>query len=314
MRAFGARVLVASGISLALLTGIAAAQDLEPRAYSASPTGANFLVAIAGRSTGSVLVDPSVPVEDVRATVDTFGIGAGTTIDLFGRTALFTVAVPYALADATGRVGENTAHITRSGLADPRMKISVNLLGGRAVELSEFAKIKRPTIVGVSLTVASPLGQYDRTKLINLGVNRWAFKPELGVSRRAGLWTIEGYCGVLLFAANDEFYPGNSLRTQRPIVALQAHASYTAKPRLWIALDATWYSGGRTTVNDVLKADLQRNSRVGATISVPARQKQSIKASVSTGATTRSGSDFTTVSIAWQVSWFGRTLRIGHGG
>jgi hypothetical protein len=166
----------------------------------------------------------------------------------------------------------------------------------------------------VSLTIGPPLGQYKRDKLINLGANRWAFKPEVGVSRRTGKWTIEGYCGAWLFAANDEFYPGSSLRTQRPIVALQAHASYTAKPRLWLAFDATWYSGGRTTVDDVLKGDLQRNSRLGATLSFPVRRKQSIKASFSTGATTRAGSDFNTFALAWQVSWFGRTLRIGHGG
>jgi hypothetical protein len=109
---------------------------------------------------------------------------------------------------------------------------------------------------------------------------------------------------VWMATANDEFYPGESRRTQRPIVALQAHVSYTARPRLWIAGDGTWYSGGRTTVDGVEKADLQRNTRLGVTVSLPIARQQSLKVSASTGAATRIGSDFKTIAVAWQVSWF----------
>jgi hypothetical protein len=283
----------------------ASAQDLEPRAYAASPVGTSFLAVLAGRSTGGVVVDPSLPVDDVRAAVNSLGLGVGTTFDLFGRTALAVAAFPVAWAEATGRVGETTGHVTRSGLADPRLKLSVNLIGGRALKLSEFARAPRPTIIGASVTVVPPLGQYDRTKLINLGANRWALKPEIGVSRLIRTrWTIDGYAGVWMATANDEFYPGASLRTQRPIVALQAHVSYTARPRLWIAADGTWYSGGRTTVDGVEKNDLQRNSRLGVTMSLPIARQQSLKISASTGATTRIGSDFRTIAAAWQLSWF----------
>ena len=109
-------------------SGTASAQDLEPRAYAASPVGLRFLAVIAGHSRGGVLVDPSLPVEDVRASVNSFGVGAGTTFDFFGRTALVVAALPFAWADATGRVGETTGQASRSGLADPRLKLSVNLV------------------------------------------------------------------------------------------------------------------------------------------------------------------------------------------
>jgi hypothetical protein len=204
----------------------------------------------------------------------------------------------------SGSVGEEARQISRSGLADPRFKLSVNLLGGRALTPSEFARAARPTIIGVSLAVAPPLGQYTGTKLINLGANRWAFKPELGVSRALGRWTIEVYSGMVLFTTNREFYTGASVRSQSPVVALQAHVSYTLRRQLWAAFDATWYSGGTTTVNGTRKADLQRNSRVGATLSLPVGRQQSIKFSGSTGATTRIGSDFRTFGVAWQLAWF----------
>ena len=290
-------------VALIQSIGSASAQDLEPRAYAASPVGVSFLAVVAGRSTGGIVVDPSLPVEDVRASVNSLGVGAGTTFGLFGRTALAVAAFPFAWAEATGRVGETTGHVTRTGLADPRLKLSVNLVGGRALSAGEFARAARPTIVGVSLTAIPPLGQYDRTKLVNLGANRWAFKPEIGVSRLIRKWTIDGYAGIWVATANDEFYPGESHRTQRPIVALQAHVSYTARPRLWIAADGTWYSGGRTTLDGVDKADLQRNSRLGLTVSLPLPRQQSLKVSGSTGATTRVGSDFQTIAVAWQVSW-----------
>ena len=279
------------------------AQDLEPRAYSASPTGLRFLVAALNRSSGGVLVDPSLPVEDVEATVNAGALGVGATFALFGRTALLVGVMPYALADASGRVGETARTISRSGLADPRIKLSVNLLGGRAMRPREFAKSRSATISGVSLSVGPPIGQYYPTKLINLGANRWSFKPEVGISRAIQRWTVEGYGGVWFFTANDSFYPGELKRTQEPVLALQAHTSYTMRPQLWVAFDATWYTGGTTSIDGVDKADLQRNSRLGATLSLPVTSRQSVKVSYSAGATTRIGGDFRTVGVAWQFSW-----------
>jgi hypothetical protein len=152
--------------------------------------------------------------------------------------------------------------------------------------------------------VSPPLGQYDRNKLINLGANRWAFKPEVGFSHLINKWTVEGYVGAWLFTENTQYYPSSSVRTQEPIYAIQAHASYTVKPRLWAAFNATWYTGGTAIVNGVRGENLQRNTRVGATLSVPLTLQQSVKVGVSKGATTRAGSDFTTLSAAWQYSWF----------
>ena len=303
MRRGRASAILAFFVFLMWSASIASAQDLEPRAYAASPVGLAFLAVIASHSSGGVLVDPSLPVEDAKATVNSLAVGVGTTFGLFGHTALAVAALPFAWAEATGRVGETTGQASRTGLADPRIKLSVNLVGGRALSVPEFARTQRTTIVGVSLTAIPPLGQYDRTKLVNLGAHRWAFKPEIGASRLISKWTIDGYAGVWFATANDEFYPGASIRTQRPIVALQAHVSYTARPRLWIAGDGTWYSGGRTTVDGVEKADLQRNSRIGVTVSLPIAGRQSLKISASTGATTRVGSDFRTIAAAWQVSW-----------
>jgi outer membrane putative beta-barrel porin/alpha-amylase len=281
----------------------AAGQDLEPRAYSASPVGTTFFVVAVGRTSGGVFTDPSLPFEDVEATLGAATVGIGHTFDLFSRTALIVGTVPYARGTASGRIEEERSEATRVGWADGRVKLSVNLFAGRALRPQEFRAVRRSTIVGVSLTTVLPLGQYHGNRLVNLGTNRWAFKPEAGVSIPAGRWTLDAYGGVWLFAANDDFYPGGVRREQDSIFALQGHVSYTLRPRLWAAFDATWYSGGVTTIGGVERDDRQRNSRVGATLSIPLRRTQSFKITYSTGATTRVGGDFNTIAIAWQTVW-----------
>lgn len=298
-----APIFVLVGI-IAAISNVAIGQDLEPRAYSASPIGTHFVVAGWTRSSGDVLVDSSAPVQDVEATTNFATIGGGTTFSFFGRTGLLLAAFPYAWSTASGRIGETTASVSRSGLADPRIKLSVNFLGGRALTRSEFARAERRAIVGASVTVSPPLGQYYPTKLVNLGANRWSFKPEVGISHAINKWTVDGYAGAWLFTTNDEYYTGSSVRKQDPIYSVQGHGSYTFKPRLWVAFDATWFSGGTAIINGERQANLQRNTRIGATLSLPLAQRQSVKVSVTKGATTRAGADFTTVSAIWQFSWF----------
>jgi hypothetical protein len=275
---------------------------MEPRSYSPSPTGLNFLVLAAGRSTGGVLFDASLPVTDAKANLNSLTAGYGRTFAIFGRAASGLLAVPYVWGTVSGNVGENSGEINRSGLADARLKLSINLIGAPAMNPAEFARRKPATTLGASLSIAPPVGQYDAEKLINIGSNRWAFKPELGISHPLGRWYLEGYAGVWLFAANTNYY-GGVHRTQDPIAAYQAHVSYTLRPRAWLAFDATYYSGGRTTVGDTRNADLQANSRIGLTLSLPVGASQSVKFSGSSGATTRVGADFQTVGIAWQLAW-----------
>jgi hypothetical protein len=203
-------------------------------------------------------------------------------------------------------VSEQRGSIRRSGIADTRLKFSINLHGNPARSPSAFAKIrKRSFIVGTSLTVAVPTGQYDPIKLINIGTNRWAFKPELGISFpvKKNL-DLDFYLGAWLFMHNSDYFPGNTLRRQTPIVALQGHISYTFRPRFWVAADMTWYRGGAAKVGDGGPTGEQNNSRAGLTFSMPLRTKQSFKLAYSAGTTARIGSDFKTLTAGWQYSWF----------
>jgi hypothetical protein len=281
------------------------AQDLEPRAYSASPVGTRFAGVGFGRSSGDITFDPSIPITDVNATFYTPVLGLGTTFDLFGRQALITAGLPYAWGNVSGNVGEQRGSVYRSGLTDIRTRLSVNLRGNPAQTPAEFARRQhRDFIIGTSVTVIAPSGQYGNTKLINIGGNRWAFKPEVGFSWPVKKLDLDLYGAVWLYTANASFYPGQAYRTQSPLAALQAHVSYTVRRGLWFAFDSTWYGGGSTTTSGGAPTERQANTRLGVTASLPLTKQQSVKLTYSSGVSGTIGSSFNTVSAGWQYVWF----------
>ena len=300
------RVLRAAAAVLCLLLPAArlSAQDLDPRAYARAPVNGTFLSIGFAVSHGSVVSDPSLPVTDINATVETPSIGIGRTFSLFGKTAQAFGAVPYSWAQVSGKVLEEAREISRAGLSDMRVRLSVLVRGAPAASVAEIAKAPRRTVLGTSVTVVAPTGQFFPDRLINLGANRWAFKPEFAVSHPMGQkWLLDAYAGVWLFAANNSFYPGTNLRTQAPMGAFQAHLSYNFTRKAWAAFDATYYTGGRTTIEGVGNNDEQRNSRVGGTLVVPVGRRHSIRMAVSRGAIIRFGANFTTFSVGWQTGW-----------
>lgn len=287
-----------------LILGVSAleAQDLEPRAYSASPVGVAFLGIGFSRSTGGVLLDPSLPFNDVNAKINATGLGLGYTFAFFHRQSLFSATLPYAWGTVSGDVGEQRASVDRSGLANVKFRFSVNLHGSPALSPREFAQRRDTYLVAVSLSADAPTGQYSGKKLINLGTNRWAFKPEVGISYPVKKFYFDIYTGIWLYAANDNFFPGGAKRTQDPLPVVQGHISYTLRRRMWLALDATWYNGGAGHVNDGPAISRQNNSRVGTTFALPISRNQSLKFAYAAGATARAGSNFRTITVAWQIT------------
>ena len=292
-------------LALLLLSRPVRGQELEPRAYAANPVNIGFAVAAFGHSSGDVLLDPTVPVTDVSAKVESLVLGGGGTFALFGRTASASALLPYAWGTISGSVGEASQSVDRSGLADARLRFAINLVGGPALPLAAFVQRRPETIVGTSLTISIPTGEYASDKLINLGTNRWGFKPEIGLSHPAGRWTLELYGGCWFFTRNPAYFGGQT-KDVRPLLSVQSHVAYTFKPRLWLAADATFYTGGRNVLDGQPGSERQESSRVGLTLSLPVWRTHSIKASWSTGATVRSGGDFDTITLAWQTTLAGQ--------
>ena len=289
-------------LALALVPLVAAAQSLEPRAYSASPVGLNFAVAAYSHSTGGIAFDPSLPLEDGHGRVDAFSLGYVRTLDILGNSGSVAVLLPLARFDgsATHNGVEESRHIT--GMADPGLRLAVNFHGAPAMTGAQFADYRQDLIIGASVVLTAPLGQYDSARAVNLGTNRWSARPELGLSQAAGPWTFELSAGGTWFTRNDDFFGGN-VREQDPVYSAQLHVTRQFARGTWGAVSATSYRGGRTTLNGVPRDDRQSGSRFGATFAFPLARQHSLKLFASTGLYARTGTNFETFGVAWQYLW-----------
>jgi hypothetical protein len=221
-------------ITLVAMNSGAYAQELEPRAYANTPVGLNFLIAGYAYSSGGVATDPSLPVQDAHLQIHSTVLAYARALNVWGKSGKVDVVLPYAWLSGSAEVAGQQREREVSGFVDPRLRFSVNLYGAPALSLEEFANYKQDLIVGASLQVGLPLGQYDSEKLVNIGTNRWSFKPELGLSKAWGPLTLEAAAGVTFYTTNDDFF-GGKRRAQEPLYSLQGHLSYNFRPGLWAA-------------------------------------------------------------------------------
>jgi hypothetical protein len=308
---------------LALLLAAAAyswpmlwAQDLAPRAYLITPVHANAVTLTWSFYDGGLNFNGTVPITGATGTYNVPVFSYYHSLSFFRRSANITASLPYAVGTFSGDVLGKNRSIYRSGLLDFSARFSVNLKGGPAMQAPQFLKWKQKTLLGVSLKIVAPTGQYDPTKLINWGINRWAFKPEFGYSERWGSWLLDGYAGVWFYTANSAFFdiPVPKPQTEAPVGSLEGHLSYDFKRfgglkklKGWASLDGNFWWGGLTALNGIRNLETkQTSSRIGGTLSLPFKRHQSFKIAYSAGTYSRFGGTYQNLQVAWQYSWLGR--------
>jgi hypothetical protein len=279
-------------------------QDLEPRAYTNLPVGLNFIIAGYVYTAGGVLFDPAVPLDNANIKIHGSVFAYARSVKIGGMSGRIDIVLPYAWLSGTADFQGQPVSRDVSGFGDPRIRMTLNIIGSPALPLSGFKDFKQDLIVGASLLINIPLSQYDPDRLVNIGTNRFTFKPELGISKTAGHFYLELSGGAAFYTVNHEFYQGKT-RSQNPIGSVQGHVVYGLKRGIWASVDGTYYWGGATTVDGVKGNDLQKNTRLGATFALPVNLHNSLKLYLSTGVSTRTGSDFNAIGLAWQYRWGG---------
>jgi hypothetical protein len=280
------------------------AQDLEPRAFSPAPVGMNVVLAGYSFSEGNVFFDRALLIEDATGEVHGASGAYVRTFGIAGMSAKALAAMPFVWGDWRGLVDGQPASTSRRGLADSRVQLAVNFFGAPAASLKEFAAHKEGTIVGASLLAVVPLGEYDSSKLINLGSGRWAFRPRLGFSNRIRRFTIEAMVDAWIFTEIPEAY-GKTTISQDPIWALQAGVIYSFRNGIWLGISGGMSEGGKTTVNGVQKDNAQENSRFGATLNIPLNRRYSFRVFYTNSVRTRLGADFDFFNASLQYRWGG---------
>ena len=283
-----------------LFSASVSAQDLTPRAYWPAPKGTRILVLGYAHQSGDVVTDPSLPITGVDSRIHSGVVAYQQTISLFGRTSNLQLELPYVDGTTTGQVRDEAGRRDVSGLGDLGVTLSINLVGAPSMTLADFQSLRknpRP-ILGASVKIVAPTGQYDVDKLINIGTNRWAVRAKLGYMYPVSAkWLTELTIGAWFFEDNDEFL--GETREQEPIWALDFSMIRRFRSGFWSSLDFNYYLGGRTIISDSKAADFQRNSRTGITFAYPIKGRHSIKASYSTGIVTESGGNFQTIALSY---------------
>ena len=274
------------------------AQDLTPRTYWPAPEGTRVLIVGYSHQTGDVVTDPTIPITGVDSTIDSAVLAYQHTIDLLGRTGNLQLELPYVDSTTTGQVGNASGRRDISGFGDIAATLTINLLGAPTMSPADFQQLRqepRP-ILGASLKILAPTGEYESDKLVNIGTNRWAIRLQLGYIRPlAPKWMLEMYAGAWFFEDNDEFL--GLTREQDPLGAINIHLVRRFRPGFWASLDLNYYFGGHSSIAGSRSDDLQRNARAGLSLVYPFAPRHALKLGLSSGIVTESGGDFRTVTL-----------------
>jgi len=282
------------------------AQDLQPRRWSHLPIGLNFAGLAYAYTEADISDSPALRLEDVKMELNTLGASYVRTFKLFGKSARIDLAQAYLKGHWEGLLDGKLATTSRSGWSDTTVRFAMNILGAPPLQGKEFGAYRKAhdpeTIVGIGLAVQLPTGDYKNERLINLGSNRFTFKPQIGVVHSRQNWSMELTGTVWLFTDNDEFFGDNKLE-QDPFYTLQGHLIYTFRPGLWAGLSGGLGHGSQTTLNGQRKDDQKEAQAWAASIGYPLSRDWGVKfAYIGTRRRSSTGTD--TDSLVFAVSHF----------
>jgi hypothetical protein len=282
-------------------------QDIEPRRWSHVPVGANFAGLGYAYTTGDIYLDPALKIEDAQFDLHTIAGKYIQSFALFGKSARVDLTQPYQMGEWNGLLDGTPAKVSRNGFADASVRFAINLIGTPPLAGKEFAEYRAQadseTIFGLGLITQLPTGQYYDDKLINLGRNRFAIRPQLGAVHNFGKWSAEFTAEAGFFTDNDEFFNGNRLE-QDPVYTADAHLTYTFRPGLWLAAGGGYGGGGETSVNGVSNNNSLDNVGWGLSLGLPINRAVGVKlAYIGTRTQNSTGFDSDTFMCAFAVAW-----------
>ena len=304
MRHASASLTLVGSLLVAAITP-ARAQTLDPRSFVNTPVGLNFVVGGYAYSWGNVAFDPAVPIENAEITTQGGILAAARAMNYWGLSGKLSIGGGVVCADGSGDIQGVRETRNVCGMTDLATTASVNFIGAPAISLSEYPRYKQGFLMGGSLAITVPVGQYDATKLVNIGTHRWSFRPQIGLSQAMGRLTLEFLGAVTLYTRNGDFYNGHK-RDQAPLYSGQFNIIYTFRSGIWGAVGGTLYGGGRVTTDGVAAREIQENWRLGGTLVFPVSRHNSFKLWGSTGLYARTGGNFHIVGAGWVYAWGGR--------
>jgi hypothetical protein len=283
------------------------AQELQVRRWTHLPINHNFITGNYVSTEGEIAFDPVLRIEDANVDIDTWLVAYVRAFEMFDRTARIEVRQAWQEGTWKGLVDGTPTTVDRSGWSDTFLRFAINLLGAPPLEGKEYAEYRSAaddeTIVGLALGIQIPTGQYLEDKLINLGSNRFTFRPQIGIQHRKENWTFEATGTVWLYTDNNAFFDGNKLE-QKPFYTVDGSIEYRFDSGLWASASGGIGVGGQSTVNGVVKNDYKENYAWAVSMGFPLTRSMGIKATyLQTDHWSQVGSKSQSVSIGILTNW-----------
>jgi hypothetical protein len=271
------------------------------------PKNINFFGAAYGYTKADISLDPTLLIEDAELDLNTFAVKYIHTFELFEKSARVELISIYQDAQWEGLLDGDPRTVKRSGFGDPVVRFAINLLGAPPLHGKEYVSyrksIDRETIVGAGLEILLPVGEYFEDKLLNLGGNRFVFRPQIGMVHAWGNWSAELTGSPWFFTDNDEFFGGH-LREQDPYYTIQTQLVYNFRPSLWIAASAGYGIGAESKIDGVRKDDENENFVWALSLGFPLPKHLSGKiAYIGNETLVSTGADSDTILVGIVVNW-----------
>jgi len=214
-------------------------------------------------------------------------------------------AVP--IANIAGSVSGGL-HISGSaaGAGDSSYAVSMLLKGGPALSVVQFDDYQRKTTVGMSVSVTAPTGRYDGNKILNLGSDRWSFKPEVALSQPFGpdqKWQLDAYANAYFYTDNTSYH-GREILRQEPLAGVEGHISYSLNDSIWVSLDTRYAFRGTTFVGGVDQNNAQQNVLVGSEMNVSINARHSLRFEFAKAAVHQNSPAVVGFSVKYDYLWW----------
>jgi hypothetical protein len=278
-------------------------QFTDPRTYANAPVDVNQLELDYAYATTDASIDTSLIVAGAHLDVNQATVAYTRTFGMLQRHAWVKASVPF--ASVTGSVSGTNLSRSVSGAGDASLEIAALLVGGPALSVADFENYHATTSCGVSLTITGPTGKYDPNRVLNLGSDRWSFKPQLGVSHPFGpdqKWVADGYLYMYFFSDNTEYH-GRQILRQEPLPGFEGHISYNITPDLWVSLDANYAFRGNTVVDGVDQNDAQKSLTVGTEANWTINSRNALAFVFAKAAVHDNAPAYTGVALKYFYSW-----------
>ena len=290
-------------VAVLLIPNRACAQFTDPRNYENTPVGINQLELSYGYVHANTSIDTSLVITGAKFDLSQGALAYTRYFGFLHRLMWVEAGIP--IAGLGGTISGTNIQGSATGAGDSTYTLALLLKGGPALSMAQFDGYKPTTILGVSLIITAPTGLYNPKKILNLGSDRWSFKPEIALSHPFGpgrKWDFDGYANAYFYTDNTSYH-GKEVLRQEPLPGLEGHISYSFNDSLWASFDTRYSFRGATLVNGITQNNTQQNFIIGSEMNIALNSRNTLVFEFAKALVHSNGPALVGFSVKYDYTW-----------